>query len=93
MGGAYLGYFFDVFFCLFSFYLFFILFFLFIYLFFFVVARLFFFFNYYFVLLIIPRHTKVAGYYGFTLVVRVSVRLPVRPSVLRPSVRPFYLSG
>ena len=35
----------------------------------------------------IPRHTIVAGYYGFTLVVRVSVRLSVRPSVVRPSVR------
>ena len=31
----------------------------------------------------IPRHTTVAGYYGFTLDNRVSVR----PSVLCPSVR------
>ena len=31
----------------------------------------------------IPRHTIVAGYYGFTLVVLVSVR----PSFSRPSVR------
>ena len=32
----------------------------------------------------IPRHTIVAGYYGFTLDVRVSVRPPyVRPSVFR----------
>ena len=31
----------------------------------------------------IPRHTIVAGYYGFTLVVRVSVR----PSYVLPSVR------
>ena len=37
----------------------------------------------------IPRHTIVAGYHGFTLVVRVSVRL----SVCRPSVRPFFVSG
>ena len=29
--------------------------------------------------LFIPRHTIVAGYYGFTLDVRVSVRLSVRP--------------
>ena len=40
----------------------------------------------------IPRHTIVAGYYGFTLDVRVSVRPSVRPSVsqsyVRPSVRP-----
>ena len=31
----------------------------------------------------IPRHTIVAGYYGFTLVVRVPVRASVRPSVFR----------
>ena len=31
----------------------------------------------------IPRHTIVAGYYGFTLVVRESVR----PSYVRPSVQ------
>ena len=31
----------------------------------------------------IPRHTIVAGYYGFTLDLRVSVR----PAVVRPSVR------
>ena len=37
----------------------------------------------FFVVFIIPRHTIVAGYYGFTLVVRVSVR----PSVRRTSVR------
>ena len=40
-----------------------------------------------FTFLIIPRHTIVAGYYGFTLDVRVSVRPSVRPSVIRPSVR------
>ena len=38
----------------------------------------------------IPRHTIVAGYYGFTLDVRVSVRPcvcpSVRPSYVRPSV-------
>ena len=33
-------------------------------------------------LVFIPRHTIVAGYYGFTLVVRESVR----PSVVRPSI-------
>ena len=33
-------------------------------------------------ILFIPRHTIVAGYYGFTLDVRVSVR----PSYIRPSV-------
>ena len=38
-----------------------------------------------FALLFIPRHTIVAGYYGFTLVVRESVR----PSY----VRPFFISG
>ena len=39
--------------------------------------------NYHLVSLIfIPRHTIVAGYYSFTLDVRVSVR----PSVVRPSV-------
>ena len=37
----------------------------------------------YFGPLFIPRHTIVAGYYGFTLDVRVSVR----PSVRRTSVR------
>ena len=37
--------------------------------------------------LFIPRHTIVAGYYGFTLDVRVSVRPSVRPSVVRPSLR------
>ena len=37
----------------------------------------------------IPRHTIVAGYYGFTLDVRVCVCLSVRSSVvIRPSVRP-----
>ena len=35
----------------------------------------------------IPRHTIVAGYYGFTLVIRVSGRLSVHPSYVRPSVR------
>ena len=38
-----------------------------------------------FLFLFIPRHTIVAGYYGFTLVVRVSVR----PSVERLSVFSF----
>ena len=33
----------------------------------------------------IPRHTIVAGYYGFMLDVRVSVRQSARPSVVRPS--------
>ena len=42
----------------------------------------------------IPRHTIVVGYYGFTLVVRVSVRPSViRPSVVHPSIRPFLFSG
>ena len=36
-------------------------------------------------MMFIPRHTIVAGYYGFTLDVRVSVR----PSVIRTSVRRF----
>ena len=40
-------------------------------------------------LFFIPRHTIVAGYYGFTLVVCVSVR---RVSV-RPSIRPFFVFG
>ena len=31
----------------------------------------------------IPRHTIVAGYYGFTLVIRESVRLSVHPSYIR----------
>ena len=35
------------------------------------------------IFLIIPCHTIVAGYYGFTLDVRVSVC----PSIVRPSVR------
>ena len=35
----------------------------------------------------IPRHTLVAGYYVFTLAVRVSVRPSVRTYV-RPSVCP-----
>ena len=39
--------------------------------------------------LFIPRHTIVAGYYGFTMDVRVSVR----PSIVCPSVRPFFVSG
>ena len=38
-------------------------------------------------------HTIVAGYYGSTLVIRESVRLSVRPSVVRPSVHPFFVSG
>ena len=42
-------------------------------------------------LLFIPCHTIVAGYYGFTLVIRESVclsirRTSVRPSVVHPSV-------
>ena len=37
----------------------------------------------------IPRHTLVAGYYVFTLTVRVSVRL----SVVRTSVRPHFVSA
>ena len=39
---------------------------------------------YFLVNLFIPRHTIVAGYYGFTLVVRVSIR----PSICRTSVHP-----
>ena len=43
------------------------------------------------IFLFIPRHTLVAGYYVFTLAVRVSVRPsvrpPVRPSVVHMSVR------
>ena len=35
------------------------------------------------VTIFIPRHTIVTGYYGFTL----DVHVPVRPSVIRPSVR------
>ena len=31
--------------------------------------------------LFIPGHTKVAGYYGFTLDVHLSVRLSVHPSI------------
>ena len=38
----------------------------------------------------IPRHTIVVGYYGFTLVDRVSVHPHVRPSVIRTSVRPYF---
>ena len=34
------------------------------------------------------RHTIVAGYYGFMLVVRESVRLSVCPSVRQSYVRP-----
>ena len=41
------------------------------------------------VILFIPRHTIVAGYYSFTLDVRVSVRPSARPSY----VRPFFVSG
>ena len=37
--------------------------------------------------LFIPRHYIVAGYYGFTLDVHVSVHLSVHPSVCRTSVR------
>ena len=37
----------------------------------------------------IPRHTIVAGYYAFTLDVRVSVRPSVLPSAVRPSVFSF----
>ena len=43
-------------------------------------------------LLFIPRHMIVAGYHGFTLVVRVSVRLSVRSSVCLPYVRPSVLT-
>ena len=39
--------------------------------------------------LVIPRHTIVAGYYGFTLDVRVSVH----PSVRHTSICPFFVSG
>ena len=42
-----------------------------------------FFFFFSSVLPFIPRHTIVAGYYGFTLDVRVFVR----PAVVRPSIR------
>ena len=34
----------------------------------------------------IPRHTIEAEYYGFTLVVRVSVHLSFHPSAISPSV-------
>ena len=40
-----------------------------------------------YVTFIIPHHTIVAGYYGFTLDIRVSVRLSVvHLSVVRPSI-------
>ena len=39
-----------------------------------------------FIPIFIPRHTILAGYYGFTLVVRVSIRLSVHQSYVRPSV-------
>ena len=35
------------------------------------------------ILFFIPGHTIVAGYYGFTLDVRVSVCLPVSPTYVR----------
>ena len=38
-------------------------------------------------LIFIPRHTIVAGYYGFMLVVRESVCPSVRRTSVRPSVR------
>ena len=38
----------------------------------------------------IPRHTMVAGYWGFTLDV---VCRSVHPSFVRPSVRPYFVSG
>ena len=48
------------------------------------------------ILLLIPRHTLLAGHYVFMLAVRVSVlrfvRLSVLPSVVRPSVRPHFVS-
>ena len=37
----------------------------------------------------IPHHTIVAGYYGFTLDVHVSIRQSVCPSVCQSYVRPF----
>ena len=40
-------------------------------------------------LVFIPRHTIVAGYYGFSLVVRESVRASVCPSYIRLSVFSF----
>ena len=39
------------------------------------------------IFLFIPHHTIVAGYYGFTLDVHVSVR----PSVSHTSVHPFFI--
>ena len=45
-------------------------------------------FFFFFFLIFIPRHTIVAGYYGFTLDIRVSVH----PSVSRQSVRSFFVS-
>ena len=39
------------------------------------------------ILIFIPHHTIVAGYYGFTLDVHVSVR----PSVVRPSIFRFWM--
>ena len=44
------------------------------------------------VIIIIPRHILVAGYYVFTLAVRVSVRPFVRPFVVRTSVHPHFVS-
>ena len=46
--------------------------------------------SFYFFFKFIPRHTIVAGHYGFTLDFRVSVRPGVRPSI-RPSVLRFQM--
>ena len=43
--------------------------------------------GYYSLMFFIPHHTIVAGYYGFTLDVHVSVHLSVSQSVVCPSVR------
>ena len=37
-------------------------------------------------------HTLVAGYYDFTLAVRVTVLRPVRPTIVRTSVLPHFVS-
>ena len=38
------------------------------------------------------HHTLVAGYYDFTLAIRVSVRPSVRPTIVRTTVRPHFVS-
>ena len=43
--------------------------------------------------IMIPRHSIVAGYYGFTLDVLVSVHVSVHQSYVRPSVHLYFISG